>query len=125
MALSFLFDCTYYMRKVCRRHESSPLFMFLLFELCLLYGQENLLGENYPVLNFGSAFTVLPVDEIAARRCSHLKAEREEHGEPLDDLDLQIASVALVYDLPLTTNNTKHFKRVRDLRIENWIRGAN
>jgi len=48
----------------------------------------------------------------------------EKQGEPLDDLDLQIASVALVYDLPLATNNTKHFKRVRDLRIENWIQGA-
>ena len=72
-----------------------------------------------------SAFTVLPFDEMAARRCGHLKAELEEQGEPLDDLDLQIASVALVYDLPLATNNTKHFKPVKDLRIENWIQGAN
>jgi tRNA(fMet)-specific endonuclease VapC len=72
-----------------------------------------------------SAFTVLPFDEMAARRCGDLKAELEEQGEPLDDLDLQIASVALVYDLPLATNNTKHFKRVKDLRIENWIQGAN
>ena len=72
-----------------------------------------------------AAFTVLPFDEMAARRCGHLKSELEEQGEPLDDLDLQIASVALVYDLPLATNNTKHFKRVKDLRIENWIQGTN
>src|SRR5919201_531512 len=72
-----------------------------------------------------SAFTVLPFDEVAARKCGHLKAELEEQGEPLDDMDLQIASIALVYDLPLATNHAKHFKRVRDLRIENWIQGAN
>jgi tRNA(fMet)-specific endonuclease VapC len=65
-----------------------------------------------------SAFTVLPFDEMAGRRCGHLKADLEEQGQPLDD-------IALVYDLPLATNNIKHFKRVKDLRIENWIQGAN
>jgi len=68
-----------------------------------------------------ATLTVLPFDEMAARRCGHLKAELEQQGEPLDNLDLQIASIALVYDLPLATNNTKHFKRIKDLKIENWI----
>jgi tRNA(fMet)-specific endonuclease VapC len=68
-----------------------------------------------------AALTVLPFDETAGRRFGHLKAELEERGEPLDDLDLQIASIALEQDLPLATNNTKHFKRVRDLKLENWI----
>jgi tRNA(fMet)-specific endonuclease VapC len=68
-----------------------------------------------------AALTVLPFDEIAGRRFGHLKAELEEKGEPLDDLDLQIASIALHNDLPLVTNNTKHFKRVKDLKLENWI----
>lgn len=72
-----------------------------------------------------AALTVLPFDEMAARRCGQLKAELEEQGEPLDDLDLQIAGIALVYNLPLATNNTKHFKRIKDLKIENWIQGAN
>jgi len=68
-----------------------------------------------------AALIVLPFDEIAGRRFGHLKAELEEKGEPLDDLDLQIASIALEHNLPLATNNTKHFKRVKDLRLENWI----
>jgi tRNA(fMet)-specific endonuclease VapC len=72
-----------------------------------------------------AALTVLPFDEMAARRCGQLKAELEEQGEPLDDLDLQIAGIALVYNLPLATNNTKHFKRIKDLKIENWIQSAN
>ena len=71
-----------------------------------------------------ATLTVLPFDDMAARRCGHLKAELEEQGEPLDDLDLQIASIALVYDLPLATNNTKHFKRVKALKIESWIQRA-
>jgi tRNA(fMet)-specific endonuclease VapC len=69
-----------------------------------------------------AALTVLPFDEMAGRRFGHLKAELEEKGEPLDDLDLQIASIALHNNLSLATNNTKHFKRVKDLKLENWIR---
>jgi tRNA(fMet)-specific endonuclease VapC len=68
-----------------------------------------------------AALTVLPFDEMAGRRFGYLKAELEEKGEPLDDLDLQIASIALDQNLPLVSNNTKHFKRVKNLKLENWI----
>ncbi|MDQ3006287.1 MAG: type II toxin-antitoxin system VapC family toxin [Chloroflexota bacterium] len=68
-----------------------------------------------------AALTVLPFDEMAGRRFGHLKAELEKKGEPLADLDLQIASIALEHHLPLATNNNKHFKRVKDLKLENWI----
>ena len=68
-----------------------------------------------------AALTVLPFDEMAGRRFGYLKAELEDKGEPLDDLDLQIASIALHNNLSLATNNTKHFKRVQDLRLENWV----
>jgi tRNA(fMet)-specific endonuclease VapC len=68
-----------------------------------------------------AALVVLPFDEMAGRRFGHLKAELEERGEPLDDLDLQIASIALEHNLPLATNNTRHFQRVKNLELENWI----
>jgi predicted nucleic acid-binding protein len=42
-------------------------------------------------------------------------------GEPLDDLDLQIASIAMETNSSLLTNNTKHFKRVSGLQILNWL----
>jgi tRNA(fMet)-specific endonuclease VapC len=32
-----------------------------------------------------------------------------------------IASIALAYNLTLVTNNTKHFKRIPNLCLENWI----
>ena len=68
-----------------------------------------------------AALIVLPFDEMAGRRFGHLKAEMEERGEPLNDLDLQIAGIALEHNLSLATNNTKHFKGVNDLQLENWI----
>ena len=69
-----------------------------------------------------SAMIVLPFDEPAGRRFGILKAELEAKGGPLDNLDLQIASIAIENDLPLLTNNTRHFKRVSGLHLLNWLK---
>ncbi|HJS20643.1 MAG TPA: PIN domain-containing protein [Anaerolineales bacterium] len=68
-----------------------------------------------------AALTVLPFDESSARRFGQLKAELETRGQPLDDLDLEIASIALENKLPLVTNNTNHLKRIEGLELQNWI----
>jgi tRNA(fMet)-specific endonuclease VapC len=68
-----------------------------------------------------SALIILPFDEAAARRFGVLKAELENRGEPLDNLDLQIASIALENNLPLVTHNTRHFNRLNGLQLVNWL----
>jgi len=35
--------------------------------------------------------------------------------------DLQIASIALSMDMTLITGNLKHFQRVPQLTVENWL----
>jgi tRNA(fMet)-specific endonuclease VapC len=68
-----------------------------------------------------SALSILPFDESAGRRFGVLKAELEIRGDPLDDLDLQIASIAIETNSALLTNNTKHFKQISGLRLVNWL----
>lgn len=68
-----------------------------------------------------SALVILPFDELAGRRFGALKAELEARGEPLDDLDLQIASIAIETNSLLLTNNTQHFKRINGLLLMNWL----
>jgi len=55
--------------------------------------------------------------EKAAEIYVYLKKE----GNLIEDADILMASTAIVEDLVLITNNIKHFKRVKDLRIDNWI----
>lgn len=64
---------------------------------------------------------VLSYDERAAGQFGRLKAELERNGQRLSDLDLQIASVALVHDSPLVTHNQRHFRRVPGLALEDWL----
>jgi tRNA(fMet)-specific endonuclease VapC len=64
---------------------------------------------------------VLPFDQTSARRFGYLKAFLEQIGHPLSDLDLQIASIALEAHAPLITHNQRHFERIPDLVIEDWL----
>ncbi|MGI8659983.1 MAG: PIN domain-containing protein [Thermoleophilaceae bacterium] len=68
-----------------------------------------------------SAGAVLPFDEPAARIYARIRAELETHGRKLDEPDLRIAAIALSRDLTLITGNVRHFARVPDLRVENWL----
>jgi tRNA(fMet)-specific endonuclease VapC len=71
-----------------------------------------------------AATTPLPYGAPAARRFGLLKAKLEGLGVPLNDLDLQIASIALEYDAPLVTHNRRHFERVPGLAIEDWLESS-
>ena len=68
-----------------------------------------------------SVLIILPFDETAGRKFGELKAELEARGKPLDQFDLQIASIAIEHDCQLLTNNSKHFSRIDSLQLENWL----
>lgn len=67
------------------------------------------------------ALTILPFDEHAAEVYGSLRAQLESDGEPLAEPDLRIASIALSRNLTVVTGNTRHFARVPDLPVENWL----
>jgi tRNA(fMet)-specific endonuclease VapC len=68
-----------------------------------------------------AAVIILPFDEEAAHRFGREKADLERGGTPVSDLDLQIASIALAHATPLVTHNRRHFERVPDLILEDWL----
>lgn len=67
------------------------------------------------------AQTVLPFDTSAARTYGALKATLESSATPLAEPYLRIASIALTRGLILVTRNVRHFQRVPELTVENWI----
>ncbi len=64
---------------------------------------------------------VLPFDEAAARRYGEVRAELERQGTPLGDADLRIGAIALARGLTVVTGNVRHFRRIPQLPIENWL----
>ena len=64
---------------------------------------------------------VLPYDRESGHRYGHLKDTLRRAGQPLAEPDLQIASIALSRALPFATHNTRHFARVDELGLVDWL----
>jgi len=63
----------------------------------------------------------LPWDSEAAQHYARVRADLERDGEAIGNLDLMIAAHALAAQAVLVTND-RAFRRVRELRIEDWSR---
>ena len=70
---------------------------------------------------FAENAIILPFDADAARQYSSIRVFLEKNGQMIDDADMQIGSIALANNLIMVTRNVRHFARVPQLVIENWI----
>ncbi len=50
------------------------------------------------------------------------KARLRKKGEPIDDFDLLIGVSAIANGMILVTNNESHFRRIKNIEIENWTK---
>ncbi len=64
---------------------------------------------------------ILSFDSAAAFFYGKIRAELEKSGETISSMDLQVASIAIANGLILITGNVKHFKRITQLHVENWM----
>lgn len=49
------------------------------------------------------------------------KSRLRKEGTPVENFDLFIGCTALSSNMILVTDNTRHFERIRNLVIENWV----
>lgn len=71
--------------------------------------------------DFVSHLFVVPWDNKSAIQYGKLRNTLNKRGSPIGNMDLMIASHALSQKFTLVTNNVKEFKRVPNLKHENWI----
>ena len=70
---------------------------------------------------FLSPLEILPYDEFAANIYGDIRLQLEKRGKSIGPLDMLIAAHALSRNLILISNNEKEFKRVKNLKVENWV----
>lgn len=70
---------------------------------------------------FVSTFQVIPFDARCCNNYSKIRNSLEKSGTPIGPMDMLIASICLANNFILVTNNTKEFKRVVELKLENWL----
>jgi tRNA(fMet)-specific endonuclease VapC len=77
----------------------------------LLKAVEDLLAE----------IDVLPFEVPADAGYGEIRAELEAAGKPIGSNDLLIAAHAHTTGATIVTANTNEFKRIRGLKVENWL----
>jgi len=65
-------------------------------------------------------FSVLSLP-VKADCYGKIKNDLRQRGELVDEFDMIIAGQALEDELILVTENVKHFNRIPDLKVENWL----
>jgi len=70
---------------------------------------------------FMASLVVLSLDVAALKTFGELKSHLRKTGQPVADFDLLIASIALANQRILVTNNTRHYERIPNLQIQNWV----
>jgi tRNA(fMet)-specific endonuclease VapC len=69
-----------------------------------------------------ASIEVAPLARTADAEYAALRADLERRGQLIGPNDMLIAAHALALDAILVTDNVREFKRVKGLRIENWLR---
>jgi tRNA(fMet)-specific endonuclease VapC len=66
--------------------------------------------------------TILPFDNEAAAAYGLIRSQLEAKGTPIGPMDTLIAAHAVSRKATLVTNNLREFKRIKNLRVENWLK---
>jgi len=105
---------------------------FTIGELCistitvseLMYGayKSEYVEKNLKAIeSFLMPFEIVEYDFEASVEYGKIRAYLEKKGKVIGNMDMQIAGHALALDLVLVTNNTKEFKRVDGLGLDNLV----
>lgn len=65
--------------------------------------------------------SILPFDHDCALEFGRTKGLLLRRGISVSDVDLLIASLALVRDFTLVTHNTQDFRHIPSLRLDDWL----
>lgn len=76
--------------------------------------------NKWMVDRFLSSVNIVPFSDAI-----HLYTEERYRlrmlGQSIEDFDLLIGCTAVSDNLIMVTNNAKHYSRIKDIRIENWV----
>lgn len=85
------------------------------------YNSSKIENNLKTVDDFLKNISVLSFSNNSLKKFGELKALLRKQGNIVADFDLLIASVALTENLILVTNNTRHYQRILEIKLDNWM----
>ena len=92
---------------------------FMSFAELRLWKQKSNWGEakNVKFEELLADFGVIHSNEELCEIWADIQNAARRKGRPIETADAWVASVALMFDVPLVTHNRRHFENVKDLQI--------
>jgi tRNA(fMet)-specific endonuclease VapC len=90
----------------------------------LIYGakKSKQVEKNSSIIyRIAEIFPIIGISRAIMETFVELKVSLERKGQRLDEFDLIIAATALSLNYTLVTNNSTHFRRIKGIRLENWM----
>lgn len=90
----------------------------------LAYGADKSQFREQAISQLAELAGLVPVMDLpvlAGRFYGAIRAQLEGKGEVIGNNDLWIAAHARAAGLTLVTNNEREFRRIRGLKIQNWV----
>lgn len=132
--MEYLLDtniCIYIIKKkpveVLERFQSLPLGDVGISTITLAELQYGIAKSTQPEKNqqalqqFLIPLEIVEFDYEASVVYGELRAHLEKTGQPIGALDMFIAAHAKSLDITIVTNNEREFRRVPNLKVENWV----
>jgi len=106
-------------------NKNIPISISMITYAELVFGAKRSQNERTNMLKVNRIREIYPVEELnigIMELFADIKANMYSKAMRIEDMDLFIAATAIYNDLTLVTNNTKHFKNISLLKLENWKR---
>ena len=104
-------------------NKNIPISISMITYAELVFGAKRSQNERTNMLKVNRIREIYPVEELnigIMELFADIKANMYSKAIRIEDMDLFIAATAIYNDLTLVTNNTKHFKNIPLLKLENW-----
>lgn len=85
------------------------------------YNSKNVNKNLKKIEEFKDNIQIYNINQNCTREYAKIKAKLRKEGKILDDFDILIGATAIINTLTLVTNNEKHFSRMDNLNVENWV----
>ncbi|EMN54213.1 PIN domain protein [Leptospira interrogans serovar Autumnalis str. LP101] len=72
------------------------------------------------LIEFLTIFNILSFSDKDVESYGIIRADLERKGNVIGSIDMLLAAQAIANNYIFVTNNTKEFKRIKALKIENW-----
>ena len=108
-----------------KKIDMSQLYISAVTYAELIYGVDHSSSKkiNRPIIDdFVQHLRILSWDQEAAEHYGKIRAFLRADGSIIGSMDMMIAAHARSQAMTLVTNNDKHFMRVPELEVENWVK---